>query len=394
MLYTTEMDILNTILKDEAARHEAFPVTAKEIYMAHAGVCPLPKAAADAMRRYAELGQCGNQESPWAMDRMADARRNAAQLIGAQPDEIALIGPTSAGLSFVAQGLPWEPGDEVVYYPDDYPANVYPWTMLASKGVRPVALKPAAPGCIAWESVEAALSPRTKLVALASCHYLTGRRIDIDGIGRRLGERGILFSLDAIQTLGAFPTSVEHVDFLSADSHKWMLGPLAAGIFYVKKSRHELLKPVLVGAWNIHSPEFIAQETPRFYVGARRYEPGAMNLIGIAGMNGALELLIDVGREPLARRILELADALLDGLRRLGYRHCLDDYPPAPEILRSGIVTVAHPDRDMRQVYEALAAAGVVASPREDRAGRKFVRFSPHFYNTMNEVDRVVELLR
>ena len=396
MPYTTEMYLLNTILYDEAERRRIFPVTEKCVYMAHAGVSPLPRAAVEPMERFLADSQRRNQESRWAMDRLADARRNAARLIGAQPEEIALLGPTSLGLSLVAQGLPWEAGDEVVYYGDDYPANVYPWTALTHHGVRPIALRPRVPGYVTWEAVEAALSSKTRLVALASCNFLTGCRIDVSGIGRQLRERGIWFSLDGIQTVGAFPTPVEYVDFLSADSHKWMLGPVSAGIFYVRKALHEVLRPTLLGAWNIHSPGYVAQENPRFYVGARRYEPGTMNLIGIAGMNGSLELLLDIGIDAVSKRLHELRRALLDGLRPLGYRHCLDDQDVTTNFgddVLSAITTVNHSDRDMKAEVVRLADNGITASFRENRAGRKFIRFAPHFYNTLDDVDRVVSVL-
>ena len=154
---------------------------------------------------------------------------------GAARAGIALLGPTSLGLSLVANGLDWEQGDEVICYLDDYPANVYPWTQLERFGVRPVFLKPGQPGRITPELVAGAMTNRTRLVALASCHFFSGYRIDVDAIGRVAHEGGALFCLDAIQSLGAFPVSVEQVDFLSADAHKWMLGPLTAGIFVVSR---------------------------------------------------------------------------------------------------------------------------------------------------------------
>ena len=127
-------------------------------------------------------------------------------------------------------------------------------------------LEPERPGEITPEVVAAALTPRTRLVALATCHFFTGYRIDAEAIGALLHERDVLFSLDAIQTLGAFPLDVAraHVDCLSADAHKWMLGPLAIGIVYVKRERFELLRPTLLGAWNAVSPNFNALDEIRF----------------------------------------------------------------------------------------------------------------------------------
>ncbi|HOE67768.1 MAG TPA: aminotransferase class V-fold PLP-dependent enzyme, partial [Candidatus Hydrogenedentes bacterium] len=263
-----------SFVHDEPERRRMFPVAAHHVFFAHAGVAPLPRVAEEALQDFARRGAEDGQESAWAWAKVREARQAAAALLGASEDEISLLGPTSLGLNLVALGLDWRPGDEVVYCREDYPANVYPWAALENLGVAPVPLHSPVLGAIAWEDVEAALTPRTRLVALASCHFLSGYRIDVDGIGRRLHDRGILFCLDAIQTLGAFPLSVEHVDFLSADSHKWLLGPCGAGIFYVKTACRERLRPALVGSWNVVSPQFVAQDAIQFETGGRRYEPG------------------------------------------------------------------------------------------------------------------------
>ena len=222
-------------------------------------------------------------------------RKLCADLIGADKSEVALLGPTSLGLSLFANGITWREGDEVVCYYDDYPSNVYPWMALASQGVKIRQLRPERPGHITPELVERELSSRTRLVALASCHYLSGWRIDVDAIGESLHKRGVLFSVDAIQTLGAFPFSVRFVDFLSADAHKWMLGPMAIGIVYVARQHFELCRPTLLGSWNIHSPQFLAQETIKFHETAQRYEPGVLNVAGAYGMKASLEMIEATG---------------------------------------------------------------------------------------------------
>ncbi|MDX9975293.1 MAG: aminotransferase class V-fold PLP-dependent enzyme, partial [FCB group bacterium] len=316
----------------------------------------------------------------------------SARLLGCDADEVAMLGPTSLGLNLVAAGLPWRDGDEVVYYPDDYPANVYPWSGLEARGVKPVGLRPERPGRITWELVKKALTPRTRLVALASCHFMSGYRIDVDGIGRQLRERDILFSLDGIQTLGAFPVSVEYVDFLSADSHKWLLGPMGAGIFYVKRSRMETLRPVLLGALNVVSPDYVAQEEIRFHSGARRYEPGTLAFPGILGMRASMELLLEAGIEAVGQRILALRRALLEATRPKGYRLYVED-EDCCDGERSGIVSLVHPERDVEEVAARLKENGVALSLRRDREGRGALRFSPHFYNTFEEMEKVASVL-
>jgi len=388
------LTFLERIQQDEAFRREQFPTAAERIYMAHAGVAPLPRVAGDAVRDFLGRAEVDNPESDWAMALVEQARADAARLIGARPDEIALLGPTSLGLGLVANGLDWDAGDEIIAYFDDYPSNVYPWTELKFKGVNFVGLKPEAPGAVTWELIESALTPRTKLVALSSCHFLSGYRIDIDTIGRNLGDRDILFCVDGIQTIGAFPTPVEHVDFLSADSHKWMLGPAASGIFYVKRSRHALLRPLLVGAMNLHAPDFVAQEDAAPLDDARRYESGILNLAGIIGMQASMSMLLDIGIEAISARLLDLRTALLEGLRPLGYELYLEEVGPASDETCSSILSFTHPSKDLRRLHGRLENNGIVTSYRKNRAGDSLLRISPHFYNTEQEIERVVELMR
>ena len=384
------MSVFDSLLSDEAARQEAFPASRGKTFLAHAAVTALPKAVADAVINYTRAASEDHQEFGDVFKYVNRTRVLAANLIGAHADEIALLGPTSLGLSLFANGLSWEAGDEVLCYADDYPANVYPWLNLERLGVKVNYLKPAAPGEITPELVEAALTPRTRLVALASCHFLTGYRIDIDSIGRILKAKGVLFSLDAIQTLGAFPVSVEYVDFLSADAHKWMLGPLSIGIVYVKKEHFAKLRPTLLGAWNVQSPNFITQETISFPDNAIRYEPGVLNVAGIYGMKAAFEMLGGYGIENIADRLLSLKSLLVRRLRALGF----EIYGPTEGAGASSITTFWHPSRKAADLHARLAENKVTASLRNNREGRELIRVSPHFYNTEAELERTVEILR
>jgi cysteine desulfurase / selenocysteine lyase len=383
------MVLLEDIVDNEENRIDAFPICRNKIFMSHAAVTALPRAVADAVIRFTEQSAANFESFSAVLNLLQETRASAARLIGSSPDEVALIGPTSLGLSLFANGIDWQPGDEVICYLDDYPANVYPWLNLRSRGVTIRLLDPAEPGAITPELVAGALTPKTRLVALASCNFVSGYRIDVDAIGKLLREKGILFSLDAIQTLGAFPTRVEYVDFLSADAHKWLLGPLAIGIVYVRKECFEICRPTLLGSWNIKAPGYVAQQEIEFHPTAQRYEPGTMNLIGISGMKAAIDLLLEIGIGRIAERILAIRARLIDGLRKFGFAVLgPTDGPNA-----SGIITVSRPGTDMRALFERLTSEQIVCSPRQDRKGRQYIRFSPHFYNTQAEIDRVLEVL-
>ena len=378
------------LFPNEAGRRELFPVCRERIYFAHAGVTAFPRCVADAMANYAQQSAAQPQEFAEVLRDIQDARRVCAEFIGAKADEIALLGPTSLGLSLIANGMPWAAGDEVLCYQGDYPANVYPWLELRRRGVVVRFLEPAQAGEITPELVAAALTPKTRLVALASCHFFTGYRIDVEAIGALLHARGVLFSLDAIQTLGAFPTRVTHVDFLSADAHKWMLGPCAAGIVFVKRAHFELLRPTLLGAWNVVSPNFQTQDEIVFVPTAQRYEPGVLNITGIYGMKAAIELLMGAGIEAIGARLLELKAHLLAQIEPLGFRAL----GPRAGPNASGITTFRHETASSTKLAAALEKAGVVCSLRHDREGRDYLRFSPHFYNTEAEIDTAVSVLR
>ena len=380
------------LFPDEARRHALFPICREKIFFAHAAVTVLPGYVADAVCDYTRASSQNHQEFGDVLRDVKLARRSCAQFIGAHADEIALLGPTSLGLSLFANGLDWQPGDEVLCYHGDYPANVYPWIELRRRGVIVRYLEPAAPGEITPDLVAQSLTPKTKLVALASAHFFTGYRIDAEAIGALLHARGVLFSLDAIQTLGAFPLDVEkaHVDFLSADAHKWMLGPLAIGIVYVRRAHFERLRPTLLGAWNVQSPNFIAQDRIDFVPTAQRYEPGVLNIAGILGMRAALDAFLAHGMDTVAARLLELKAHLIHQIEPLGFQIL----GPREGAHASSITTFRHATASSAALFAAFEKAHVIASLRHDRAGHDYLRFSPHFYNTEAELDRAVEVLR
>jgi cysteine desulfurase / selenocysteine lyase len=383
------MDLLTSLVGSEQNRREAFPICREKIFMAHAAVTALPRVVADAVIRYAEESAANFENFSALLKSIQETRTASAKLIGSTQDEIALIGPTSLGLSLFANGIDWQPGDEILCYLEDYPANVYPWLNLRSRGVSIRLLRPAQFGAITPELVSEALTTKTRLVALASCNFLSGYRIDLNAIGQILRERGILFSVDAIQTLGAFPTTVEYVDFLSADAHKWMLGPLAIGIVYVRKECFELCRPILLGSWNVKAPGFIAQEEIEFQPSAQRYEPGALNMLGLFGMKAGIDLLLEIGIDRVADRIRVIKSRLADGLLRLGF----NILGPVTGPNASGITTIWDSKRNMQALFELLTSEQIICSARQDREGRQYIRFSPHFYNTEAEVERVLDVI-
>jgi len=381
---------IEQIQSDESIRISKFPVAKNTTYLAHAAVCPLPSCARDAISNYASTCVGEDQEDCMPPNLLRDTRQLAADLIGAKMKEIALVGPTSLGLSFIAQGLDWKPGDNIIINADDYPSNVYPWMALEEKGVKLKHIKASELGCIKPDDVFELIDSRTRMAALASCHYVSGYRINIDAIGRELRSQGILFCVDGIQTVGAFPTSVEHVDFLAADAHKSILGPCSSGILYVKHETQKQLKPIVQGWHNLLCPDFIAQETLNYKQDGRRYEAGTANLLGIAGHHASLTMLNDLGVDNIATDLLDKRNQLVPELLNKGY-HVLNSAGDLDNA--SGIVTFHKPQADMSKLVAKLEQVKIKVSLRFMRDGSKLIRLSPHFYNTTNELNRLLNEL-
>jgi cysteine desulfurase/selenocysteine lyase len=382
---------LNEILTNEELRRHEFPVAREKIFLGHAGVCPLPRRVADAISECSRQATLGDQEA-FVLHRLDDARKLAAQLLNCQTDEVALVGPTSLGLSLVASGLNFRKGDNILIYHDDYPSNVYPWMALAEKGVEVRLLNTRGLGVIRPVDVIGQVDENTRLVALASCHFISGYRLEFPAIGKFLRERGILFCLDGIQTLGAFPTTVEHVDFLASDAHKWLLGPCGAGVLYVRRELQEKLNPPIYGWHNVRNPNFVAQERIVFRSGAVKYEAGTHNLLGVVGLIAALEIALEIGvpQGGIAAELLLKRALLVPALQAKGFTVLNAD---AKTENASGIVSFFQPGKNLTPLNQKLSDAGIVASLRTDRKGQNYIRFSPHFYNTDAELQRALELL-
>ena len=382
------MDNGSAFGEGDASRVHDFPVCGSGVFMAHAAVTALPRVASDAMCDYSRRCASMPQEFPEVLRDIRETRGICGEFIGAGTDEVALLGPTSLGLSLFANGIDWREGDEVVFYEGDYPANVYPWRNLDRIGVSARAIPRRVNGAIGVDDVLPLVGPRTRLVALASANYLSGYRPDLSSIGGSLRERGVRFAVDGIQTVGAFRMDVvgECIDLMSADSHKWMLGPMAMGIVYVSREVFDEVRPTLLGAWNVQSPDFIASEELEFVRGAQRYEPGVLNTVGMYGMSASINLLRQTGHETVESAILAVADLLGEGVRGLGFELILD----RSEARRSGIVSFRHPRKDMAELFRFLTERGLSGSLRADGFGGRWIRLSPHFYNTAGEVAAVL----
>jgi selenocysteine lyase/cysteine desulfurase len=261
---------------------------------------------------------------------------------------------------------------------------------LAEPGVEVRLMNTRGLGVIRPKDVQGQVDENTRLVALASCHFISGYRIDYQAIGKFLRERKILFCLDAIQTLGAFPTTVENVDLLAADAHKWLLGPCGAGLLYVRREIQEKLNPPIYGWNNVRCPNYVAQEQIVFRNGSQKYEAGTHNLLGIVGLVAAMELIVELGVDNIAAELLRKRAWLVPALQGKG---CTVLHADASPETGSGIVSFFQPGKDLAALHQKLLDAGIVTSLRADRTGQQYLRLSPHCYNTDAELQRTLELV-
>jgi len=367
-------------------RDEFEPPRPGFVYLNHAGVSPLPRRCAEAMRRIVEGNRVLSPESyGHAMARLKECREAVARMLNVTPDEIALSRNTTEGINWVANGLPWKPGDRVVSINREYPANIYPWMRLKNRGVELHLIDPVDER-VSLEAISQALTPSTRLLTLSFVEFASGFRFDLEAVGNLCRERGVLFLVDLIQGMGVFPLDLKRcrVDFAAGGGQKWLLGPQGAGFFYYARERLETLEVTCAGASSVVRWTPYTDYDYTLPEQAKRFEYGTPATLPLAGMGISVNLLLEAGMENVRDRIRLLTDILVDGLTHKGYR-C---HSPRGEGEWSGIVSFTHPARPSASVVNELLGRDIWAVEREGR-----IRLTPHFYQTDGEMKRVVECM-
>jgi len=366
-----------------------FPQEPDLCYLNHAAVGPWPRRTAQVVASFAQQNMTrGATDYPAWMKVEKRLRERLARLINAtSSDDIALIQNTSVGLSILSQGLDWRAGDEVVGLAGDFCSNSMVWEMLADRGVgyHPVdALADPDPEA----ALIAALSPKTRLLAISTVHFATGYRFDMPRLSQACRTRGVLLSVDGIQSLGAIAFDLDQVpaDFVTSGGHKWLLSPEGQGFLYCRPGLREQLR--------LHQFGWAMREAPYEFEGdswspaptARRFEAGTPNMIGIHALDASLEMFEEVGmptvEERLAANVAFLESALLE-------LPGLEIVSPRDPARRAGILTFRHARIDGTRLHSALMRAQVICAAR---AGG--VRLAPHFYTPQAVLETAVERIR
>ncbi|HIF02207.1 MAG TPA: aminotransferase class V-fold PLP-dependent enzyme [Nitrospinaceae bacterium] len=364
---------------------QEFPVKTTRIFFDHAKVSPLPRSVCDAVNAFTQDAcENGTKNYKLWMEEVKRVRGEFARLINGEVDEIAFVKNTSEGISIVANGLDWKPGDNVVIPDIEFPSNVYPWWNLKRLGVETRMVK-SKDGRIIFDNLIDQTDKRTRIISVSSVECNSGFRNDLNRIGAFCRENNILFCVDAIQSLGVLKMDVkrDNIDFLSADGHKWMLSVEGLGGFYISKNVLEKIYPVTVGwdsvvnAWDFMNYDFT------FRSDAKRFEEGSFNTMSIFAFGAALDLLQKTGINSIQSSVLAQGDYMMEGLQKRGIKILNSKIPNE----RSGIISYelkAEPQQFSTYMLENNVSLTV-------RDG--IVRLSPHYYNSQDEADRFFDLL-
>lgn len=357
-------------------------------YLNHAAVSPWPTRTAQAVKRFADDNlHYGSLHYPAWLKVETSLRQLAADLIHAPSlDDIALLKNTSEGLSVVAYGIDWKPGDNVVITNQEFPSNRIVWESLTVQGVE-VRVADLDHSTFPEQAVIALIDQRTRVVTLSSVQYASGLRLDLAAIGEQCRHQGTLFCVDAIQSVGAHDIDVvaNQIDFLAADAHKWMLGPEGIALFYASATARDRLTLRQYG-W--HMVEQVGNFDSRDWTparSARRFECGSPNMLGIHALHASLVLINEIGIDAIEQFIGAKTQRLIDGIDAIPGACLLSPRPPQR---RAGIVTFTRGAESPEALFRWLQQHQVFCALRGGG-----IRLSPHFYTPDHHIDRALELI-
>ena len=362
-----------------------FPVTREIIFFDHARVAPLPERVRKVVTTFvSEATQFGTIQYDTWMQEVELTRKKFAQLINADPEEVSFVKNTSEGISNVANGFDWKQGDNLVIPDIEFPANVYPWWNLKQKGVETRMVK-SVKGRVLFDDLTKQVDDRTRILSISSVECNSGFRTDLNRLGAFCKEKGILFFVDAIQSLGILPMDVkkDHIDFLSADGHKWMLSVEGLGGFYISKKTMNRIHPTTIGWGNVINAEDFMNYDLTIKKDAKKFEEGTLNTMSIHAFGAALGLLLEEGIKNIEKRVMSLGDFIIAELNRRNIKI----YSSTKFEERSGNISFALKN-DISSLYSFMLNNKVKITVRDG-----LIRFSPHFYNNEDEALKVLNLI-
>jgi selenocysteine lyase/cysteine desulfurase len=359
-----------------------FPVTADTAYLNHAAISPLSTKVTDAILKHLQARSSGS------IDVFEDViaaklhlKNNLSELIGSRPEEIALVSNTSEGFNWLVNGLNWQEGDRILLLEDEFPSNVYPFLNMKRSGIQ-VDFVPSKNGETVLSEIEQHITKETRILSVSFVKFYNGIRQDLQLISELCRANNILFSVDGIQGVGAFPLDVKkaQIDFLSNGGHKWLMSPMGCGFMYISPHLHEQLQPAFAGWLSVKDSWNFFDYKLDFLDDCSRYEIGTANATAIVGAAAATGLLCQAGAENIMIHLLELGDYLIEKLTHIGLH-----YTGSPQRnRRSGIYTFTAVEAEA--LFNYLKEKRVIISLREGA-----LRIAPHFYNTKADIDLLTD---
>ena len=365
-----------------------FPITERLVYLNHAAVSPLPTstiAATEAQLCDVFLNGSLNYRS-W-LSVKEQARQLLARLLGARAEQVAFMRNTSDALSTVANGLRWKAGDNVVTFRREFPSNVYPWLRLRDTQGVEVRTCEERQGRVDIDDLCNLIDERTRVVAISQVQYASGFRVDLDRIAEAARRRDALLVVDVIQALGVIPTDAEnqHIDAAAGAGHKWLMTPEGVGYLYLSDRARERIQPTLVGWVSVQNPEDYDNFEQPWNRGTLAWETGTGSNALIHGLKASLDLLGSIGTPKIWEYLEQLTDYLCERLPAKNYEIVSSREPRE----KSQIVCIEHRHGlSSMELYKKLADKKIITAPRGNR-----LRIAPHFYNTTEDIDCLLEAL-
>jgi cysteine desulfurase / selenocysteine lyase len=375
-------------LRSMIGNADEFPILKSWDYFNHAGVSPWPVRTIRAVTRFAETFgvDCFQSQNP--DETLGRLRSRLARFINAFDDEVALVRNTGDAISQIAGGLHWQRGDVIIAPACEYPSNLYPWMDACNRFGCELVLVPertdqAGVARVSEdELIDVATRRRAKLIAVSHVQWGSGQRMNLNAIGRFCRDAGVLFAVDAIQSLGVVPVDVraDHIDFVFSGGHKWLMSPPGAGLLYCRRELLERVSPPAVGWLSVVNPyRWEMNFTLRTEAG--RFETGTHAYACLAGMDESIGLLQQIGIDAIHAHVRGLGDRFADGIRSAGY---VVATPRDGDV--GGAVCFNHPTKNPDELVRILRKEHRIELA--SRCGR--LRFAPHFYNTMEQTDRTI----
>lgn len=356
-----------------------------KIYFNHAAISPLSTKVLEKINEYLiQRSETTIETYGVFMKTLAETKEKLASLINTESDRIAFVDNTSNGLNIVAQGIEWNSGDRIILNDIEFPSNIYPYLNLKKHGVEIDFVK-SQNGKVTAEDVIKMIKPSTKLISISSVQFLSGYRCDLDLIGEVCKSKGIVFSVDAIQSLGATNLDIQKskIDFLACGTQKWLMALMGLAFIYISEELQDKLSHRYAGWLSVEDPWNLLNYDLKFRKTAEAFQNGTISAIGVTALNASLDFFNEFGYDKIENTIIDNSKYLINKLSEIGIEPILKNLPDKN---LSGIVSFNC--KNPKEVMDILQKENVDCALREG-----IVRFSPHYYNSKEEIDKVVELI-